>query len=186
MKQNNNPHEVVLSREVYDELILRATWEGYPGTHLKWHARKFNPALKAERKAELIAERAETVAQKKAVREFLELHLNEIVFYRISHPQGWTLIPCFPRYIGRGKTTVGCKGVNLVFGKVVYKDHKVSDLVLRDDIPSTAVPTGTNYFVPFNKSEVYALDGGLLEFLGEWAKGAVSENKDGVKQDPQE
>lgn len=175
MKQNHNPHEVVISREVYDELILRATWDGFPGTHLKWHARKFNSALKAERKAELEAERIETITQKKAVREFLELHLNEIVFYRNAHPRGWTLVPCYPRYIGFKKVTVGCRDVNLLHGKPSYKNHKVSNLVLQSEIPSDALSTGTGYFVPFTKSELFERDGGLSEFLGEWAVGTINE-----------
>lgn len=181
MKQNNNPHEVVISREVYDELILRATWEGYPGTHLKWHARKFNPALKAERKAELEAERIETIAQKKAVREFLELHLNEIVFYRAAHPRGWIFVPCYPRYIGLGKTTVGCRDINLVHGKVSYKNHKVSNLVLRSGLPKNVLPTMNGYFIPFTKSEISERDGGLSEFLGEWAEGIINEDKNDTK-----
>jgi hypothetical protein len=65
MKVNNDPHQVVLSREMYDDLLALAkageeSSFDYPHldsvrsvSRLQWHVRKFNTNLHLERQAEV-------------------------------------------------------------------------------------------------------------------------------------
>jgi hypothetical protein len=67
MKENLDPHQVVISREYFDTLVLMARCNDFlagrithPGQtmvdRILWHARKYNPALHKERQEELCAE----------------------------------------------------------------------------------------------------------------------------------
>lgn len=95
MKVNKDPHQVVLSREMYDALLflaIRGEEDSYshdadadvPVTKIKWHARKYNTALHLERQAELKAELLARNEERANIRRLLDEYIGKEVWQQ--HP----------------------------------------------------------------------------------------------------
>jgi len=84
---NTNIHQVVMSREVYNELIARASWDVAPGKHITRHIRKFNKHLKEEHQVKLAEELAEFKAFKAKVYQIVNKYAGKIVFHKTKN--GW-------------------------------------------------------------------------------------------------
>lgn len=157
MKVNNNPHHVIMSREMYDELMNRATWEGSNANHIRWHVRKFNSDLAKERKAELVIRDAAFKETKQKVREFVEECRGKLVYYRVKRPNGWAYIAATPRCIGVGKLTVACLDVdtpdykNHPNKKQKLKQHRLENLFTV--VPDGSVPLPNGCYFKGDKDE---------------------------------
>lgn len=123
VERNNNPKQVVMSRETYDELIARASWDIAPGNHIKRHIRKFNPHLKAERQLELVKELGEFKALKAKVYSIVNEYAGKTVFYKSNAGP----IPVVLLGVGKGKTRLKCR---TRAGQVI--DFKVKDITIVD------------------------------------------------------
>lgn len=95
MKVNKDPHQVVLSREMYADLLSWAkvgVAESYSYEHddltpiqkIQWHARKFNTALHLERQAELKIELRARNEERARIRKLLEEYTGKEVWQQ--HP----------------------------------------------------------------------------------------------------
>lgn len=94
MKVNKDHHQVVLSREMYDALMVlavRGEEDSYttdiddvPISKIRWHARKYNTHLHLERKAEVAEERRVRSEFKKRYKHLLSNYSNKQVWQR--HP----------------------------------------------------------------------------------------------------
>lgn len=92
MKDNLDPHQVVMSREAYDDLIKLATVgedecvvdDVRELTRIKWHIRKFNAPLRAERKIQLMEELEQVAKAKEKLFTLLHYYTGKEVWQR--HP----------------------------------------------------------------------------------------------------
>lgn len=112
MEVNTNIHQVVMSREVYNELIARASWDIAPGKHITRHIRKFNQHLKEEHQVKLAEELAEFKALKAKVYQIVNEHAGKTVFLKVK--EGYT--PLVVLGVGKDKIRLKCRRSN---GKVV-------------------------------------------------------------------
>jgi hypothetical protein len=102
MKDNNNPDQVVIARELYDELTRYADSFAYMQkegaltvvegnatlkrvSRIKWHARKFNKQLRVERKVNLALELDRVRQSKKALFALLTVCTGKQVWLQV-HP----------------------------------------------------------------------------------------------------
>jgi hypothetical protein len=107
MKDNNDKHQVVMSREMYESL-LRFAEEGakhipalsphYKLNRVKWHVRKYNTVLRHERQMEVANAEIEYQSQKRDVARVLKHYSGKEVWF-------------FSPYIYRNSRPVFYKGV---------------------------------------------------------------------------
>ena len=92
MKDNLDPHQVVMSREMYDDLMKLATvgedeWfldDVRELSRIKWHIRKYNAPLRAERKIELMEEFERVTKAKEKLFSLLDRYTGKEVWQ--CHP----------------------------------------------------------------------------------------------------
>lgn len=103
MERNNDPHQVVMSREVYNQLMSYATVGAHEHGHelpaaMLRHIRKFNPVLSLEHQAEVKLEQEKFIGYRKAVIALLGRKAGQKVYVSENGDvlKGMTLLSVVP------------------------------------------------------------------------------------------
>lgn len=144
MKDNQDPHQVVMGREVYDDLMKLATVaenecvvdDVLELARIRWHIRKYNAPLRAQRKIELMEELDRVNRAKEKLFSLLEHYTNKEVWQRHPSSKRYGLPVYFKvTLLGRARDK----------RRVIVRYENGSTLAIPAEGILTALPEGYKY-----------------------------------------
>ena len=117
MKENTDPHQIVISREYFDKLIALARDNDHTArrpnhpnqtilARIQWHARKYNPAYKLEQAQERFADQQRYKADKERALEFAKKYQGKVITFIFINDLTSALVIGVSKH---DKTRIQCK-----------------------------------------------------------------------------